>query len=229
MENLDISHKGKKCLLFGANSTIGNRVRKYLKSEGILTGLLDIEGYETTAKQQAGSFSETIIPGDPESTAHAIENFLQQYGSPDYLILSWYLDQMRNNPGRDLYDPQTWNNYVDKWVMSYFQILKAVYPFMAEKGSGRVVFFISTRGYTGEGEGEGEISHGGSIYEAGCSSAITGMMTSIARDIIPRGISVNGIALGNNFQDKWSETEWALNLWLSGMASYSCGQIYRIY
>jgi len=229
MNNLNISHKGKKCLLFGANSTTGNRVRKYLESEGTTTGLLDLKGYETPGIQKAGSFSETIIPEDPESTDHAIKNFLQSCGCPDYLILSWYLDQMRNDLEKDLYDPQTWKTYVDKWVMSYFQILKAVYPSMAEKGSGRIVFFLSTRGYSGEGEGEGELSLGGSIYEAGCASAITGMMTSIARDIIPRGISLNGIALGNNFQDKWQETEWALNLWLSGIGTYSCGQIYRVY
>ena len=100
---------------------------------------------------------------------------------------------------------------------------------MIESKGGRVVYFITTTGYTGEGEGEGEVNINGSIHESACSSGITGMMTSIAADIIPQGISVNGIALGAEYQSDPERILWAVNLWLSGLGDYSCGQILRLY
>ena len=80
-----------------------------------------------------------------------------------------------------------------------------------------------------EGEGEGDLTHDGSIHENACSSGITGMMTSIARDIIPQGVSVNGIALGPSYENDLERIIWATHLWLSGMAEYSCAQILRLY
>lgn len=107
--------------------------------------------------------------------------------------------------------------------------MKAVVPFMIKVKQGKIVFINTTTGYTGEGEGEGEIEINGSIHENACSSGITGMLTSIAADIIPQGISVNGISLGDNYINDTERILWAINLWLSGIGEYSCGQVLRLY
>jgi hypothetical protein len=54
-------------------------------------------------------------------------------------------------------------------------------------------------------------------------------MTSIARSIIPEGWSVNGIAFDRISEVSVPKITWGLNLWLSGMGEYSCGEIYRVY
>lgn len=54
-------------------------------------------------------------------------------------------------------------------------------------------------------------------------------MTSIARQIIPMGISVNGIAIRPNYMEDIERINDAIDLWLSGVLTYSCGQIIRIY
>ncbi len=100
---------------------------------------------------------------------------------------------------------------------------------MIKAKKGKIIFINTTTGYTGEGEGEGRIDLNGSIHENACSSGITGMLTSIAADIIPQGISVNGIALGNDYVNDSERLLWAINLWLSGIGDYSCGQILRLY
>jgi hypothetical protein len=55
------------------------------------------------------------------------------------------------------------------------------------------------------------------------------MMTSIARDIIPNGVSVNGVSLGPNYKTDLERMIWAIELWLSGICDYACGQIIRLY
>jgi hypothetical protein len=92
-----------------------------------------------------------------------------------------------------------------------------------------MVFFNTTVGYTGESEGDGAITPSGSLHQCACSSALTGMMTSIARDAIPLGVSVNGVALGPDYAGKMDEVVWATDLWLSGICEYACGQILRLY
>lgn len=76
--------------------------------------------------------------------------------------------------------------------MNTFLITRSTFPYLVQGSEGRVVFGKKMTGYTGKGE----VTLDGSIHECVCSSAITGIMTSIARDIIRKGASVNGIALG---------------------------------
>jgi len=229
MHDGHVFHNNKRCIILGTKGLPGKWIVPHLYSAGASICLLNTEETEKDSLDEKATESHKIIPGEKESISEAVRTFTVQNNPIDYLICSTNFDQMRKE--LDVADPEseTWNKLVDKWIMTYFHLLQETVPPMIEKGSGKIVFFNSTRGYTGEGEGEGHLSPEGSIFEAACSSAITGMMTSIARDIIPKGISINGIALGNSLEEKKNKVLWALDLWLSGMASYSCGQIYRIY
>lgn len=228
MNDIQVFHENKRCIILGSEGLPGRWIVPHLHSAGASLSLLEFADNCSEQTNKEGLEIHKIIPGDERSISEGVRTFSEQ-GPADYLICSTSFNSLRKQlEGRE-FEPVVWNTLVDKWVMTCFHLLQQTVPSMIERGSGRIVFFNSTRGYTGEGEGEGQLSPGGSIYEAACSSAITGMMTSIARDIIPRGISVNGIALGNSFEKKEKEVLWALDLWLSGMASYSCAQIYRLY
>ena len=227
-------YEGKNCIIFGINSFVGKIIGKFLTQNHANLGLIDLDsrkncGIADDLKEQNKVIYKTVISGNKESMEKAVEKIYSRFGHIDYLICAFYIAETRNKIKLDDLSFKTWVNLFQDWIVNYFLILKTVVPLMIESKGGRVVYFITTTGYTGEGEGEGEVNINGSIHESACSSGITGMMTSIAADIIPQGISVNGIALGAEYQSDPERILWAVNLWLSGLGDYSCGQILRLY
>ena len=232
---LDNRYNGRNCLIFGANSFVGRGIGDFLSQNHVNLGLIDLDTYEDPAlpenlkNPQTNVIYRTVPSGDRGAFDQTVEEIGGYLAGIDYLICSYYLEDARTkiDPG-DL-SMETWDMLFQDWVQNYFLLMKAVVPLMIQKNGGRIVFVNRTAGYTGEGEGEGELTGDGSIHENACSSGITGMMTSIARDIIPQGVSVNGIALGPNFENDLERIIWATHLWLSGTAEYSCAQILRLY
>lgn len=229
------NYKNRNCLIFGANSVIGRKTGGFLSQHHANLGLIDLEPYkETTLVERLnGSRTQpiykTVTSGDRDSLEKKIEEIDGSLGGLDYLICSYYLEttNAKIDPGR--LSLESWDDLFQEWLVNYFLVMKAVVPRMIKTGGGRIVFINTTAGYTGEGEGEGELTDGRSIYENACASGITGMMTSIARDTIPQGVSVNGIALGPDYEKDLERVIWATHLWLSGMGEYSCGQTMRLY
>ncbi|MBE9580711.1 MAG: SDR family oxidoreductase [Proteobacteria bacterium] len=228
-------YKGKNCIVFGANSVVGMEISASLSQGGANLGLIDLDSYkhdalvENVGHPGATVAYKTVLSGRKDSFKEAVDGIVNDLGSVDYLICAFYLEEERKKRDPDDLDVDTWDELLKEWVLNYFLVTKTVVPYMIQRKAGRIVFVNTTTGYTGEGEGEGELTGGGSVYECACSSGITGMMTSIARDIIPKGISVNGIALGPNYEDNMERVIWATDLWLSGICEYACAQILRLY
>ena len=235
MSELAGNYKGKNCVVFGANSIVGVGISKFLSQNGVNLGLVDIDSYkENTLMEKVRSpgakvVYRTALSSNEESFKKAAAEISGDLGGIDYLVCTYYFEEERKRTSKDDFCIDTWDRWLDRWVLNYFLVMKAVVPHMAQRGTGRVIFVNTTTGYTGEGEGEGELTGDGSIYECASSSAITGMMTSIARDVIPKGISVNGISLGPNYKDDMERITWAVRLWLSGTCEYACAQILRLY
>ncbi len=235
MRELTGDYEGKNCVVFGANSVIGAEVSKFLALNGVNLGLVDLYSYrEDTLAEDMGSSGakviyKTVLSSSEDSFKKAAAEISGDLGGIDYLICAYYFEEERERINEDSIGIDTWDRWLNRWVLNYFLAMKAVIPHMAQRGAGRVIFVNTTTGYTGEGEGEGELTGNGSIYECASSSAITGMMTSIARDVIPKGISVNGISLDPGYRDDMERITWAIRLWLSGMCEYACAQILRLY
>ena len=228
-------YEGKNCILFGASSVVGVEISRFLSQGGVNLGLIDLDSYrhdalvENVGHPGATVVYKTVLSGREDSFKETVDRVVSDLGSVDYLILAFYLEEERKKVDPDSLRVDTWDELLKEWVLNYFLVMKAAVPHMIQRKAGRIVFVNTTAGYTGEGEGEGELTGGGSVYECACSSAITGMMTSIARDIIPKGISVNGIALGPSYEDDMERVIWATDLWLSGICEYACAQILRLY
>jgi len=231
---IDKSYRGQNCIIFGANSMIGKIIGKFLAQKDMNLGLVDLNCYKDSRivknfKKQNNIIYQTVRSGDKEEMNRVIGEIYHNFGEINYLICAFYFQETRNKINPDDLSLETWDVLFQDWIVNYFLVLKSVVPLMLKSEGGKVVFFNTTTGYTGEGEGEGEIILNGSIHESACSSGITGMLTSIAADIIPQGISVNGIALGKEDINDSERIIWAINLWLSGLGDYSCGQIIRLY
>lgn len=224
-------YQGKKCLLLGSTGVIGEKLVDYCKKMDIQLVTLnpDTEGSPAAVSNDETNPLAVNIPfvsGDETSIRAGLLKAEQVLGSIDYLLCHFDLEGLRKT---ETLTCENWDRVLCDWGLNYFLLIKLVVTHFKEDKKRHIVYFNSLHGYTGEGEGEGSLVPGGTLIEAACSSGITGMMTAIARSIIPRGYSVNGIALGENPNEKWPKIQWALNLWLSGIGEYSCGEIYRVY
>jgi NAD(P)-dependent dehydrogenase (short-subunit alcohol dehydrogenase family) len=234
-QNLFGKYKGKNCVVFGASSSVGMGISRFLSQAGANLGLIDLESYTSDREDEDVNMDnglvvkKTVLSGQEKSISKAVEDIVNTLDSVDYLILTFYFESFRKKFDPEILELNRWDEALRDWVFNYFLTAKAVVPHIIQQSGGRVVFVNTTYGYTGEGEGEGELTQGGSLYESACSSAITGMMTSIARDIIPNGVSVNGVSLGPNYKTDLERMIWAIELWLSGICDYACGQIIRLY
>jgi NAD(P)-dependent dehydrogenase (short-subunit alcohol dehydrogenase family) len=227
-------YKGQNCIIFGANSFIGKLLSKFLSQNQVNLGLIDLVSHKDyqivdPLYNENKVIYKIVNSGSEDEIIDCVEEVSQNLGDVNYLICCYYIEDLKRNIKKQDLSIETWDYLFKEWIVNYFLVMKAVVPLMIKENKGRIVFFITTTGYTGEGEGEGEITLSGSIHESACSSAITGMMTSIAADVISRGVSLNGIALGSNYKKDIDEIIWAINLWLSGLGEYSCGQILRLY
>lgn len=140
----------------------------------------------------------------------------------DYLILNYYFKKLRAE--KKEFSAVGWDQLLEEWILNNFLIFKNIYPFLEKEKKSKVIYFNSGRGYTGDNC----TVVGGDIIEAGLAGGLTGMMTSIAREIIPEGVSVNSIALPDNYKKKWDKIKWVLTLWMSGIAEYSCAETIKI-
>lgn len=232
---LDNRYNGRNCLIFGANSFVGRGIGEFLSQNNVNLGLIDLSSYKDTKiednikKSRNKVTYKTVLSGDKDAFDKIVGEIHTFLGSIDYLVCSYYIEEARKQIDPGNLSIEKWEKLFNEWLQNYFLVMKAVVPLMIQKKGGKIVFVNTTTGYTGEGEGEGELSGDESIHESACSSGITGMMTSIARDIIPQGVSVNGVALGPNYENDLERIIWATHLWLSGMGEYSCAQILRLY
>lgn len=228
------NYSGKNCIIFGYNNYIGKTIGHFLAQKNVKLGLIDLTKYEDKEglkeiKNNPKILYHTVKSGNKKNVDATIDEMVSKMGNIDYLICSFYIEDIRANISEDDLSLEIWETLFQDWILNYFLILKAIVPNMIEAKGGKVIFINTTTGYTGEGEGEGQITLSGSIHESACSSGITGMMTSIAADIIPQGVSINGIALGSDYEADVERILWTVHLWLSGLGDYSCGQIIRLY
>jgi NAD(P)-dependent dehydrogenase (short-subunit alcohol dehydrogenase family) len=223
-------HKDKRCLMLGGNDFIGSKVIDFCTEAGIHLGIIDLETHKSKPLEEMfGPSYHCMVSGNQSSMENIVDQIITEMGDIDYIVCNYYLDELREEMKTQEESCMKWEEVLEDWGLNYFLLLKTIVSRFHDDKKRRIVFFNSARGYTGEGEGEGQLISEGSIVEAACASGITGMMTSIARSIIPKGYSVNGIALGEEYKEKWGHIEWAMNLWLTGIGEYSCGETYRVY
>ncbi len=206
---------------------------------GLNLGLIDFEHFDSLNLSKnlknigVKSISATVIPGKTTSFEKAVAKIMEYLGDLDFLICAYYFDEDISYENDEFHidklSMEKWDNNLEKWVGSYFLMIKSVLPHMLNKNKGKIIFTNLTSGYTGEGEGEGQLSGTSSLYFSACSSAITGMMTSIAREIIPLGVKVNGVAFNPELKRDDNRILNAFIFLLSDISYYTCGQIIRLY
>jgi 3-oxoacyl-[acyl-carrier protein] reductase len=114
-----------------------------------------------------------------------ISDLIKKYGRIDVVV---------NNAGNFLngdiltITEDEWDYIIDLNLKGVFLVCQAVYPFMLEKGWGRIINVSSVTAFRGSLFGE--------VHYAASKAGIVGLTKTLARTAAPHGITVNAIAPG---------------------------------
>lgn len=181
---------GKIVLVTGASRGIGQAIALSLGSAGAT-----VIGTATSDKG-ADAISDTLksngVTGtglalnvvDNEQIAEVMKTITESYGAVDILI---------NNAGitRDnllmRMSEDEWNDIMNTNLASVYKMSKAVLRGMMKKKAGRIISIASVVGAMG---------NAGQTNYAAAKAGIMGFTKSLAREVGPRGITVNAVAPG---------------------------------
>ncbi len=191
---MDLGLSGKHALVTGASKGIGRAIALAFASEGVhvtLNYAQDAERAERTAAEcRALGARVALVRADvaeePEVDA-LVARAEAELGSVDVLV---------NNAG--IYttlplakiDTATWRRLLAVNLDGAFFCARRVLPSMIERHWGRIVSVVGYSGRTG-GSVVGSAAHG-----AASKAALAGLTKSLAREVGPAGITVNGISPG---------------------------------
>jgi hypothetical protein len=223
IENSNYDFSGNKLLLFAGDNFIGKKIIEFAEEKEMDIYIIDLKEHKNSElEEDYGDHYFVLESLKSEDLERIMFRFSKEKIKFDYLIFNYYFDKLRAK--KNAFSSEKWDQLLEDWTLNCYLIFKNIYPFLNKDQKNRIVYFNSARGYTGDDC----TAPGGDIIEAGLAGALTGVMTSIAREIIPEGVSVNSIALSDNYQDKWLKIKWVLTLWLSGIAEYSCAETITI-
>ena len=178
---------GKVAIVTGGTRGIGRAICERLRDEHGATVIANYAGNDDAARafsEKTGIRTIKFDVGDHEAAATACKQVEDEHGSIDMLV---------NNAGitRDgtllkmNYDD--WNEVMRINLGGCFNMAKAAFPGMKERGWGRIVNIGSINGQAGQY---------GQVNYAAAKSGIHGFTKALAQEAARFGITVNAIAPG---------------------------------
>ncbi len=178
----------KIAVVTGAGRGIGRSISEKLAADGATVICADVMDCDETVEAitVAGGRAEGIVlnVADGEAAETAIRSITEKHGRIDILI---------NNAGitRDQLlirmKPEDWRSVLEINLDGVFNVTQPVAKVMMRQRSGRIVNIASVVGLMGNA--------GQSNYSAS-KAGLIGMTKSLAREMGPRGVTVNAIAPG---------------------------------
>jgi 3-oxoacyl-[acyl-carrier protein] reductase len=181
--------QGKTALITGGLNGLGRETALLFAGEGARVAVCDLapEGGALIAAIQAQGGEGFYAAADVSQLSQVeamVAAVLERFGAIDILI---------NNAGitRDAtllkMTPEQWNQVIAVNLSGVFHCTKAVAPQMVERGKGRIINASSLVGITG---------NFGQTNYAAAKAGLVGMTQTWARELGPKGITVNAVAPG---------------------------------
>lgn len=181
---------GKAAVVTGAGRGIGKAISLDLASAGADIGVNDVNAEtigSTVATIQAMGRKAVPLPADisdPEAVDEMMQRALDAFGKIDILV---------NNAGiaRDnllvRLKKEDWDAVLGVNLTGTFLCTKAVSRHMMKQRSGRIISISSVIGFMG---------NAGQPNYAASKAGIVGFTKAVARELAPRGVTVNAVAPG---------------------------------
>ncbi|HUQ24427.1 MAG TPA: SDR family NAD(P)-dependent oxidoreductase [Burkholderiales bacterium] len=190
--------RGRKALVTGAASGIGNSIRNRLLSEGVQVYATDIH--------QTGD----LIVADL-TDADQIEKLAAQVGTPDFVVnvaggpvAPSRSDTLPSLPQKNLLmediDEGQWHAVIAANLTSAFLVCKEFAPRMKARKSGRIVNFASIAARRG--------SDRVGVHYAAAKGGVIALTKTLALELGPFGITVNAIAPGFIATPRIEQSAW---------------------
>eukprot|EP00928_Gymnodinium_smaydae_P037476 TRINITY_DN26006_c0_g1_i1.p1 TRINITY_DN26006_c0_g1~~TRINITY_DN26006_c0_g1_i1.p1 ORF type:complete len:355 (-),score=63.46 TRINITY_DN26006_c0_g1_i1:171-1187(-) len=199
----DFDLSGKVALVTGASRGIGAAIAQKLAAAGATVigtatsdgGAQSISSRFVDGLKGEGMKLDVTDPSDVDAFMKAVE---AKYGAPDILV---------NNAGitKDglmmrMKDDQ-WNRVIETNLNSIFRMTKAALKGMTKKRWGRIISISSVVGSSG---------NPGQANYAAAKAGVDGFSRALAREVGPRGVTVNTVAPGfiatdmtEGLKDEW--------------------------
>jgi len=181
---------GKVALVTGASRGIGQAISLILGKNGAT--VIGTATSESGADAISRSFQEHKISGkgfalnvtENDQIENLMKSISDEFGSVDILVNNAGIT--RDNLLMRMKDDE-WNDIMNTNLASVYKMSKAVLRGMMKKKSGRIISIASVVGAMG---------NAGQTNYSAAKAGIMGFTKSLAREVGPRGITVNAIAPG---------------------------------
>ena len=181
---------GKVALITGASRGIGQAISLILGNNGAT--VIGTATSESGADAISKTFQENSIAGkgfalnvtENDQIENLMKSIGDEFGSVDILVNNAGIT--RDNLLMRMKDDE-WNDIMDTNLASVYKMSKAVLRGMMKKKSGRIISIASVVGAMG---------NAGQTNYSAAKAGIMGFTKSLAREVGPRGITVNAIAPG---------------------------------
>jgi len=181
---------GKVALITGASRGIGQAISLALGKNGAT--VIGTATSDSGADAISKTFQENSIAGkgfalnvtENDQIENLMKSIGDEFGSVDILVNNAGIT--RDNLLMRMKDDE-WNDIMDTNLASVYKMSKAVLRGMMKKKSGRIISIASVVGAMG---------NAGQTNYSAAKAGIMGFTKSLAREVGPRGITVNAIAPG---------------------------------
>jgi 2-hydroxycyclohexanecarboxyl-CoA dehydrogenase len=177
----------RTAIVTGGGSGIGLAIAERLAADGLAVAVFDLNGGAADdAAAKIGAAGGTAVGVAVDVTDRpgidaAVAEVRTSLGAATVLV---------NNAGLDGFDPflkidlDTWNRILEVNLTGTFQCCQAVVPDMIAAGWGRIVNISSSSAQTG---------NAGQVHYSASKAGVIGLTRSLARELGPKGITVNTI------------------------------------
>ena len=181
-----MSEERKIALVTGASRGIGKAIAARLAADGLFVvgSATSAEGAAAVSDELANGGTGVVLRLEDESVGETVADIQSRHGAPLVLV---------NNAGvtRDnlllRMTPEQWTDVVDANLTGMFRLTKPLLRGMMRARWGRIVNLSSVVGRMG---------NAGQANYAATKAGIEGFTRSLARELGPRGITVNAVAPG---------------------------------
>lgn len=181
--------KDKVVIVTGGASGIGEETAIQLAKEGASIAIFDVNGalFETIVPALCGlgakAMAWEVDITDPARIKQAVKEVHEKFGKIDVLINC--AGVLQDNLLESLKE-QEWDFVIDVNLKGAYLMSQAVQPYMVEQTAGKIILISS----------QAALGAIGRVNYSAAKAGIQGMIRSMAMELGPKGITVNGVAPG---------------------------------
>ena len=178
--------EGKVALVTGAAGTMGFATAKFLLEDGCRVAMVDVNAGANDARARelgGGAFPIAFDIGDPGQARAGHARVVAELGPVDILVNNAGI--LSNNKA-EATDDAEWRRVLAANLDGAFYLARAAIPDMKRRRWGRVINTCSLAAKTGG-------LTAGTAYSVS-KGALTSLTFSLARELAPHGVTVNGIS-----------------------------------